>query len=72
MLALPSLYQRDKHIKAISLRRIALCGDQALDFLENAAVVTLGFDRCNIHGAFHMSGSKNGQLLEPQEEATSS
>ena len=42
MLALPSLYQRDKHIKAISLRSIALCGHQVRDFLENAAVVTLG------------------------------
>src|SRR5258708_4391806 len=44
MLPLPGLDQCDKHVKAIALRRVALCGHRALDLLEGVAVVTLGLD----------------------------
>jgi hypothetical protein len=44
MLALPSLHQRDQHVKAIALWRIALWHHQALDLFEDLAVIALVLD----------------------------
>ena len=45
----PRLYERDQHIEPITLGRITLGVHQALDFLEDAAVVALGFYLCEFH-----------------------
>jgi hypothetical protein len=50
MFALPCLDQRDQHIESIAFGRVALRHHEALDFLENATVIALGFDRCDFHG----------------------
>ena len=53
MLTLPRLHQRNKYIKTITLAGVALGGHQAFDFLERSAVITLGFDRHDIHNCPH-------------------
>ena len=45
----PRLHERDQHIEPITLGRITLGVHQALDFLEDAAVVALGFYLCEFH-----------------------
>src|ERR1035437_7415978 len=51
MFPLPGLHQRDKQIKPVALGSIAFRRHKALDFLEDSAVITLGLDRCDVHGS---------------------
>ena len=50
MFAFPCLDQRDQHIESIAFRGVALRRHEALDFLEDATVIALGFDWCDFHG----------------------
>ena len=50
MLSLPGFHQRDEHIKPVAFGSIAFRRHQALDFLEDSAVITLGLDRYDVHG----------------------
>ena len=50
MLPLPVLRQGDEHIKPIAPGSVALRRHQDLDFLEDSAVITMGLDRCDVHG----------------------
>ena len=50
VLPLPCFHQSDQYIKPISLGRIPPGIHQSFDLPENAAIVTMGFDRCDIHG----------------------
>src|SRR5439155_23774206 len=49
MLALPRLHQRDKHVKAITLRGVALRDHKALDLFEDLAVIALALVWRNFH-----------------------
>ena len=49
VLPLPCFHQRDQYIKPIAFRRIPPGIHQSFDLLENAAIVTIGFDRSDIH-----------------------
>ena len=42
-------WQRDKHVEAIPLGRVALRAHQALDLFEDVAVITLGLDWRDVH-----------------------
>jgi hypothetical protein len=48
MFPLPGLDQRDQNAKAIAFRGVALRNHQALDFLEDAAVIALSLDRLHV------------------------
>jgi hypothetical protein len=49
MFALPRFHQRDQYIEPISFGRVAPGIHQSLDLPENPAIITIGFDRCDIH-----------------------
>src|SRR5580692_6034746 len=48
-MVLDRLHQRDKHVEAITLGRVALRDHQALDLFEDVAVITLGLDWRDLH-----------------------
>ena len=50
MRAFPGLDQSYQHIEPVAFGSVALRRHQALDFLEDAAVVALGLDRCDVYG----------------------
>jgi len=47
---LPCLHQCDQYIKPIALGRIPPGIHQSFDLPESAAIIAMGFDRCDIHG----------------------
>jgi hypothetical protein len=49
MFPLPGLDQRSQNIKSIAFGGVAFRHHQALDFLEDAAVIALSFDRFDVH-----------------------
>jgi hypothetical protein len=49
MFALPSLDQRNQNVKSIAFGGMALRHHQALDFLEDAAVIAPSLNRFDIH-----------------------
>src|SRR5713226_1387288 len=50
-LALPGLHQRDEHVQAITLGRVAPGPHESLDLLEDTAVISLGLDGYDLHVA---------------------
>jgi hypothetical protein len=50
MSALPGLNQRDEHVEAIPLGRVALRHHQSLDFRKGTPVVALRLDWYDVHG----------------------
>src|SRR5882672_11040243 len=49
MLALPSLHQCHEHIQTIPFGGISLGPHQSLDLLEDASVIPLRLDWCDLH-----------------------
>ena len=48
---LPGLDQRHQNIQAVTFGRVALSRHQAFDLLERTAIVSVGFDWYDFHGA---------------------
>jgi hypothetical protein len=49
MFVLPRLDQSDEHVESITFGGVMLRHHQTLDFFEEAAVIALGLDRCDVY-----------------------